>query len=146
MGGAQPRAATMAGASALVVECQPEKIKFRLRTGYLDKSAETLDEALAILDNVGVEPVSVGLLRNAADVYAEVLRRGLKPDNVTDQTAAHDPINGYLPHGWTVGTMGNTTPKRSTGRCGSGETEHGTAGENDVSVQRTWLGCVCVWE
>ncbi len=102
MGGAQPRAATMAGASALVVECQPEKIKFRQRTGYLDKSAENLDEALAILDRAGAEPISVGLLGNAADVYAEILRRGVIPDIVTDQTAAHDPINGYLPQGWTV--------------------------------------------
>jgi urocanate hydratase len=104
MGGAQPLAATMAGMSCLAVECQPSRIEMRLRTGYLDVQAATIDEALARLDaarNDG-KPVSIGLLGNAADVYPELLRRGVRPDAVTDQTSAHDPINGYLPRGWTL--------------------------------------------
>jgi urocanate hydratase len=104
MGGAQPLAATMAGASCLAVECQPSRIEMRLRTGYLDRQAATIDEALAIIDRAKAEgkPVSVGLLGNAADVFPELLRRGVRPDAVTDQTSAHDPINGYLPRGWTL--------------------------------------------
>jgi urocanate hydratase len=101
MGGAQPLAATMAGASCLAIECQPSRIEMRLKTGYLDRAAETLDEALEIVTNAR-EPVSVGLLGNAADVYPELVRRGVRPDVVTDQTSAHDPINGYLPQGWTL--------------------------------------------
>jgi urocanate hydratase len=105
MGAAQPLAATMAGASCLAVECQASRIEMRLRTGYLDQSATTLDEALAIIERACRErkPVSVGLLGNAADVFPELVRRGVRPDVVTDQTSAHDPINGYLPRGWTVG-------------------------------------------
>ena len=104
MGGAQPLAATMAGASMIAVECQPSRIEYRLRTGYLDTQAETLDEALEIVERSHKEgkPVSVGLLGNAAEIYPEILERGIKPDVVTDQTSAHDPINGYLPVGWTV--------------------------------------------
>ena len=104
MGGAQPLAATMAGASILVVECQPSRIEFRQRTGYLDKSATSLDEALAIIDDAcqARRAVSVGLVGNAAEVFAEILKRGRVPDVVTDQTSAHDPIHGYLPVGWTV--------------------------------------------
>jgi urocanate hydratase len=101
MGGAQPLAATMAGASCLAIECQPSRIEMRLKTGYLDRAAATLDEALEIVQNAK-EPVSVGLLGNAADVYPELVRRGVRPDVVTDQTSAHDPINGYLPQGWTL--------------------------------------------
>ncbi|HVJ52909.1 MAG TPA: urocanate hydratase [Aliidongia sp.] len=102
MGGAQPMAATMAGASCLAIECQPSRIEMRLKTGYLDRQAETLDEAMAIIRSAK-EPVSVGLLGNAAELYPEILRRGIRPDVVTDQTSAHDPINGYLPKGWTLG-------------------------------------------
>jgi urocanate hydratase len=104
MGGAQPLAATMAGASCLAVECQPSRIEMRLRTGYVDTQAATLDEALAILDKAKTagKPISVGLLGNAADVCPELVRRGVRPDAVTDQTSAHDPINGYLPQGWTL--------------------------------------------
>jgi urocanate hydratase len=104
MGGAQPLAATMAGASILVVECQPSRIEFRQRTGYLDKSAADLDEALAIIDDAcrDKRAVSVGLLGNAAEIYPEILRRGRVPDVVTDQTSAHDPVHGYLPVGWQV--------------------------------------------
>ncbi|MBA3895913.1 MAG: urocanate hydratase [Sphingomonadaceae bacterium] len=101
MGGAQPLAATMAGASCLAVECQPSRIEMRLRTGYLDRRADSLDEALEIV-TTATSPVSVGLLGNAADIYPELVRRGARPDLVTDQTSAHDPINGYLPQGWTL--------------------------------------------
>ncbi|HEX7060400.1 MAG TPA: urocanate hydratase [Woeseiaceae bacterium] len=104
MGGAQPLAATMAGASLLAVECQPDRIAKRLETGYLDTRADSLDDALAMIERSVAErqPLSVGLLGNAADVLPELLRRGVKPDAVTDQTSAHDPANGYLPQGWSV--------------------------------------------
>ncbi len=105
MGGAQPLAATMAGASCLAIECRPSSIEFRLRTGYLDRQAKDLDEALAIIRQSTAEkkPVSVGLLGNAAEVLPELLRRGVRPDCLTDQTSAHDPGNGYLPAGWSLG-------------------------------------------
>ncbi|HEY0598892.1 urocanate hydratase [Brevundimonas sp.] len=104
MGGAQPLAATMAGASCLAVECQRSRIEMRLRTRYLDVMAETLDEALALIEQAKTDgkAISVGLLGNAADVLPELIRRGVRPDLVTDQTSAHDPVNGYLPAGWTV--------------------------------------------
>ncbi|RFC69019.1 MULTISPECIES: urocanate hydratase [Mesorhizobium] len=104
MGGAQPLAATMAGASCLAVECQASRIEFRLKTGYVDVQAKDLDDALAILDKAGKEKkaISIALLGNAADVFAELVKRGVRPDCVTDQTSAHDPVNGYLPQGWTV--------------------------------------------
>ncbi len=104
MGGAQPLAAVMAGACCLAVECDPTRIDFRLRTGYVDAKAETLDEALALIEKwtAAGEAKSVGLLGNAADIFPEILRRGVKPDMVTDQTSAHDPLNGYLPQGWTL--------------------------------------------
>lgn len=104
MGGAQPLAATMAGASMLAVECDPKRIKRRLETGYLDKQAADLDEALALLSRHGAEgnAISVGLLANAADIFPELVKRGVRPDMVTDQTSAHDPLNGYLPRGWTL--------------------------------------------
>ncbi|MBV8627800.1 MAG: urocanate hydratase, partial [Paraburkholderia sp.] len=104
MGGAQPLAATMAGFSMIAVECDETRIDFRLKTRYVDRKAKTIDEALAIVaeaKHTG-KPVSVGLLGNAADVFAEFVKRGITPDCVTDQTSAHDPINGYLPQGWTV--------------------------------------------
>ena len=104
MGGAQPLAATMAGASLLAVECRASRIERRLQTRYLDRMATDLDEALAIIERscAAKRPVSVGLLGNAAEVYPELVRRGVRPDLVTDQTAAHDPLNGYLPAGWTL--------------------------------------------
>ncbi|MCW5683622.1 MAG: urocanate hydratase [Pseudolabrys sp.] len=104
MGGAQPLAATMAGASILVVECQPSRIEFRKRTGYLQTSCDNLDQALAMIADAtkNKKAVSIGLVGNAADVYREILKRGIVPDVVTDQTSAHDPVNGYLPSGWTV--------------------------------------------
>jgi urocanate hydratase len=104
MGGAQPLAATMAGFSMLAVECRESRIAMRLRTGYLDAQARTLAEALALLDEAKKKskPLSVGLLGNIVDVLAELQRLGIEPDAVTDQTSAHDPVNGYLPQGWTV--------------------------------------------
>ena len=104
MGGAQPLAATMAGASLLAIECQPSRIEMRLRTRYLDRQAQNLDEALAMIERARRErtPVSIGLLGNAAEIYPELVRRGTHPDLVTDQTSAHDPVNGYLPAGWSI--------------------------------------------
>ncbi len=104
MGGAQPLAGTMAGFSVLACEVDETRIDFRLRTRYLDKKAHSLDEALAMLEAAKAEgkPVSVGLLGNAADIFSELVERGITPDVVTDQTSAHDPLNGYLPQGWTL--------------------------------------------
>ncbi len=104
MGGAQPLAATMAGASMLAVECQPDRIAKRIETGYLDRSVTDLDEALGLIDDAcrRGKAVSVGLLGNAAEILPELVRRGVRPDAVTDQTSAHDPVHGYLPKGWTL--------------------------------------------
>jgi urocanate hydratase len=101
MGGAQPLAATMAGASMLAVECRQSRIDMRLRTKYLDRQARDLDQALALVQEAK-SPVSVGLLGNAADVLEEMVKRGVRPDLVTDQTSAHDLVHGYLPSGWSV--------------------------------------------
>ncbi len=104
MGGAQPLAAVMAGASCLAIECQPSRIEMRLRTGYLDKAAQSIEEAMAIIEQSCADrtPVSVGLLGNAAEILPELYARGIRPDLLTDQTSAHDPVNGYLPVGWSV--------------------------------------------
>jgi len=104
MGGAQPLAATMAGASMLAIECQPSRIEMRLRTGYLDRQASSLDEGLAMIERACAagEAVSVGVVGNAAQMFPELVRQGVRPDVVTDQTSAHDPLNGYLPSGWTL--------------------------------------------
>ena len=104
MGGAQPLAAVMAGACCLAVECDESRADFRLRTRYVDEKTHSLDEALAMIDRwtKAGEAKSVALIGNAADVYPELVKRGLRPDMVTDQTSAHDPIHGYLPQGWSV--------------------------------------------
>jgi len=104
MGGAQPLAATMAGASMLAVECDASRIRKRLESGYLDLMETDLDAALARIEQAKKDgkPVSVGLLGNAAEILPELVRRGVRPDAVTDQTSAHDPLNGYLPAGWTL--------------------------------------------
>ena len=104
MGGAQPLAAVMAGACCLAVECNSDSIDFRLRTKYVDERADTLDEALEMITRwtKAGEARSVGLLGNAADIFPELVRRGIHPDIVTDQTSAHDPTNGYLPQGWSI--------------------------------------------
>ena len=104
MGGAQPLAAVMAGACCLAIECNPDSIDFRLRTRYVDERADTLDEALEKIERwtKAGEAKSVGLVGNAAEIVPELFRRGVRPDMVTDQTSAHDPLNGYLPKGWTL--------------------------------------------
>jgi urocanate hydratase len=108
MGGAQPLAATLAGACSLNIECQQSSIDFRLRTRYVDKQAKDLDDALALIaqHTAAKEAISIALLGNAAEILPELVRRakagGMRPDLVTDQTSAHDLINGYLPPGWTV--------------------------------------------
>ena len=101
MGGAQPLAAVMAGASCLAIECQQSRIDMRLRTGYLDRATADLDEALRLVTEAK-EPISVGLLGNAAELLPLIHARGVRPDMLTDQTSAHDPVNGYLPAGWSV--------------------------------------------
>ena len=104
MGGAQPLAAVMAGACCLAVECNPDSIDFRLRSRYVDERTDSLDEALAMIERwtKAGQAKSVGLLGNAADIFPEIHRRGVRPDIVTDQTSAHDPLNGYLPQGWSL--------------------------------------------
>ncbi len=104
MGGAQPLAAVMAGACCLAIECQPSRIEKRLETRYLDKSATSLDEAMAMINDACAkgEAISVGLLGNAAEILPEMLKRGIRPDALTDQTSSHDPTNGYLPIGWSI--------------------------------------------
>jgi urocanate hydratase len=104
MGGAQPLAATMAGASLLAVECRQSRIAKRVETGYVDAQAKDLDHALAMLETSkkNGKPLSVALLGNIVDVLSTLLERGIKPDVLTDQTSAHDPVNGYLPQGWSV--------------------------------------------
>ncbi|MAG97846.1 MAG: urocanate hydratase, partial [Rhodospirillaceae bacterium] len=104
MGGAQPLAAVMAGACCLAVECDENRADFRLRTRYVDEKTRSLDEALEMIERwtKAAEAKSVALIGNAADVFPELFRRGIRPDIVTDQTSAHDPVHGYLPQGWTV--------------------------------------------
>src|SRR5947207_15271563 len=104
MGGAQPLAATMAGARCLGIEVDPTRIEKRLRTGYCDKIAHTLDEAMQLLDDACTkrESISVGLIGNCADVLPEMVQRGIVPDVLTDQTSAHDALNGYVPNGMTL--------------------------------------------
>jgi urocanate hydratase len=104
MGGAQPLAAVMAGACCLAVECDETRADFRLRTRYVDEKTHSLDEALAKIDEwtKAGEAKSIALIGNAAEVFPELVKRGIRPDIVTDQTSAHDPVHGYLPIGWTV--------------------------------------------
>ena len=104
MGGAQPLAATMAGYSMIAVECDESRIDYRLRTGYVDQKATSLDQALEMIAQAKAtnKPTSIGLLGNAADIFPDLVKRGIAPDVVTDQTSAHDPLNGYLPQGWTM--------------------------------------------
>ena len=104
MGGAQPLAASLAGACSLNIECQQSRIDMRLKTRYVDEQATDLDDALARIKKYteAGEAKSIALLGNAADVLPELVKRGVRPDAVTDQTSAHDPVNGYLPQGWTV--------------------------------------------
>ena len=117
MGGAQPLACTMAGASMLAVECDPARIKRRLDMGFVDVMETDLDRALARIEDAcrAKTPISVGLLGNAGEIFPELARRGVHPDAVTDQTSAHDPLNGYLPVGWTLeqaAALRRTDPER----------------------------------
>ncbi len=104
MGGAQPLAASLAGACSLTIECQQSRIDMRLRTRYVDEQARDLDDALARIEKYTAEgkAISIALLGNAAEILPELVRRGVRPDAVTDQTSAHDPLHGYLPAGWTL--------------------------------------------
>ena len=104
MGGAQPLACTMAGASMLAIECDQSRIEMRIKTRYVDKWTADLDEAMKWINEscAAKNPISVGLLGNAAEILPEMINKGIKPDVVTDQTSAHDPLNGYLPIGWTL--------------------------------------------
>lgn len=132
MGGAQPLAATMAGFSMLAVECQQSRIEFRLRTGYLDVQATDIDDALKRLNEAkrSAKPVSIGLLGNAAEVLPELLRRHVRPDMVTDQTSAHDPLHGYLPKGWSweeYVARGETSPQETAAAARQSIATHVTA-------------------
>ncbi|RXJ71664.1 urocanate hydratase [Veronia nyctiphanis] len=117
MGGAQPLAGTMAGFSMIAVECDESRIDYRLRTGYVDKKATSLDEALEMLQESldNKTPISIGLLGNAADIFPELVNRGITPDVVTDQTSAHDPLNGYLPQGWSMEAAADKRKKDEAG-------------------------------
>ena len=140
MGGAQPLAATMAGASMLAVECQPSRIEMRLKTGYLDTQADDLDEALAMIERSCRErkPLSVGLLGNAAEIFPELVRRGVRPDVVTDQTSAHDPLNGYLPKGWTLAEWEQASRERSEGGRDGREAFDGRACPRHARLSQAW--------
>ena len=120
MGGAQPLAATMTGAAFLGIDVDPERIKKRLKTGYCDFMVTTLDEALRILKNAvrKKENVSVGLVGNCADIIPELAERGVVPDILTDQTSAHDPLNGYVPNGMTLRAGAGIAQARSEGLSG----------------------------
>jgi urocanate hydratase len=129
MGGAQPLAATMAGASMLAIECRPDRIAKRLATRYLDVEARNLDDALGRIDAAhrAGRAISVGVHGNAAELVPELLRRGVRPDAVTDQTSAHDPVNGYLPKGWTLeqwDTLRLTDPARVAAAARTSMAEH----------------------
>ena len=132
MGGAQPLACTMAGASMLAIECDPSRIAKRIETGYLDERADSLDEAIERINAAcqAGEAVSIGICGNAADIVPEIARRGIKPDAVTDQTSAHDPLNGYLPKGWTIdraAEMRKTDPDEVVRAAKESMAEHVTA-------------------
>ena len=127
MGGAQPLAATLAGACSLNIECQQSSIDFRLRTRYVDEQAADLDDALArIARYTKGRAISIALCGNAAEILPELVRRGVRPDMVTDQTSAHDPLNGYLPVGWTWPNTANAR-KRAGRRGQGGQAVHGPA-------------------
>ena len=132
MGGAQPLAAVMAGACCLAVECNSDSIDFRLRTKYVDERADTLDEALEMITRwtKAGEARSVGLLGNAADIFPELVRRGIHPDIVTDQTSAHDPTNGYLPQGCS--TVARRARKRTQNCRKSSARQHENTGGGDA--------------
>ncbi len=137
MGGAQPLAATMAGASCLAIECQPSRIEMRLATGYVDVEARDLDEALGMIQRSSAErkPLSVALLGNAAEILPAMLVRGVRPDCVTDQTSAHDPVNGYLPKGWTLAEWQD---RRQSDPAGVAKAARASMAEHVRAMLRFW--------
>ena len=137
MGGAQPLAVTMAGGVALCVEVDPHRIERRLETAYVDVAADTLDEALKLADEAmaASKPLSIALLGNAADVYPELVRRGVTPDLVTDQTSAHDTLNGYVPNGMTLDEALRAAARRTrTSTCAA-------PSPASSSTSRRWSPC-----
>lgn len=134
MGGAQPLAATLAGACSLNIECQQASIDFRLRTRYVDEQAADLDDALARIDRYTKEgkAISIALHGNAAEILPELVRRGVRPDMVTDQTSAHDPLNGYLPVGWTWDEYRARAKTEPASCCKSCKTVDGEARTSDA--------------
>ena len=137
MGGAQPLAAVMAGAHCIAIECQESRIEKRLETRYLDKRATSIDEALDMLRESPV-PISVGLLGNAAEILPEMVKRGIRPDAVTDQTSAHDPVNGYLPIGWTRRAMDRAARARPEGGREGGARVDGGPCRGDARLSARW--------
>jgi urocanate hydratase len=141
MGGAQPLAATMAGASLLAVECRPSRIAKRLETRYIDAEAATLHEALTMLDAAKKDrrPLSVALLGNIVDVLGTLLDKGIKPDALTDQTSAHDPVNGYLPQGWSIEQWDERRVKDPTGTAAAASRSMATHVEYLLRFKRMGL-------
>ena len=144
MGGAQPLAATMTGAAFLGIDVDPERIKKRLKTGYCDFMVTTLDEALRILKNAvrKKENVSVGLVGNCADIIPELAERGVVPDILTDQTSAHDPLNGYVPNGMTLEAALDLRKRDPAGLSGAFARLHGEARGRHVAAAEDGLGDV----
>ena len=137
MGGAQPLAATMAGLSMLAVECRQSRIAKRLETGYVDAQARSLDEAMALLEAAkkNGKPISVALLGNIVDVLQTLLERGIRPDALTDQTSAHDPVNGYLPQGWSVEQWDERRVSDPEGTSAAGQALHGETRRVSAALQ-----------
>ncbi len=129
MGGAQPLAATMNGAVFLGIEVDPARIEKRLKSGYCDKIARSLDEALKMIDQARKDrqALSVGLVGNCADVLPEMVKRGVVPDVLTDQTSAHDALNGYVPNGMSFGRCAGVAQKKSGRICRALDASDGDA-------------------
>ncbi len=145
MGGAQPLAAVMAGAHCIAIECQESRIEKRLETRYLDRRATSIDEALDMLRESPV-PISVGLLGNAAEILPEMVKRGIRPDALTDQTSAHDPVNGYLPIGWTVEQWIEMREKRPQGGRESGPRLDGRPCRGDARLSGHGRADLRLWQ
>ncbi len=148
MGGAQPLAATMTGAAFLGIDVDPERIKKRLKTGYCDFLVTTLDEALRILKNAvrKKENISVGLVGNCADIIPELAERGVVPDILTDQTSAHDPLNGYVPNGMTLEAALELRQTRSEGVSGAVAGRDGAARRRHAAAAEDGRGHVRLWQ
>ncbi len=140
MGGAQPLAATLAGACSLNIECQQSRIDFRLRSRYVDEQAKDLDDALARIQRYTAEgkAISIALLGNAAEILPELVRRGVRPDMVTDQTSAHDPLNGYLPAGWSWEGCAPSSAWPSTRWCAAASCPRRSSSAATTSTPARW--------